>query len=310
MELDSKVYIAGHTGLVGSAVMRILKASGYRNLVTASHEELDLTRQLEVERFFRENKPEYVFLCAARVGGIKANLDYPANFIYNNLVIQTNVIHTAYFYKVKKLLFLGSSCIYPKDAHQPIKEESFMSGPLEFTNESYAIAKIAGIRMCQAYNKQYKTNFISAMPCNLYGPGDNFNPETSHVLPALINSFHQAKMFKFPSVEVWGTGMPLREFLYVDDLAEACLYLMKNYNGDSPVNIGTGVDISIEELAVIIKDIIGYDGDIRFNPAMPDGVYRKILDVSKINNMGWKARIGLKEGIRKTYQWLLSSDQQ
>ncbi len=286
--------------------MRILKREGYQNIVTQSHEYLDLTRQRDVEKFFKEERPEYVFLCAAKVGGIMANSEFPADFIYDNLTIQANVIHSAYFYGVKKLLFLGSSCIYPKMASRPIKEEYLLSGPLEPTNKSYAIAKIAGIEMCLAYNKQFGTNFMSAMPCNLYGPGDNFNFDTCHVLPALIKKFHEAKNRNDSFVEIWGTGIPRREFLYVDDLAEACLMLMWHYNSSEPINIGSGIDISIHDLAIVTRDIVGYKGKLRFNSDKPDGTLRKLLDITKINAMGWYPKISLEEGIERTYTWLLS----
>ena len=303
MDKDSKIYIAGHRGLVGSAIMRRLKAEGYKNLITRTHAELDLTRQERVEEFFHEERPDYVFLAAARVGGIYANNTYPAEFIYSNLTIQTNIIHASYVFKVKKMLFLGSSCIYPKNCPQPMKEEYLLSGPLEPTNEPYAVAKIAGIKMCQAHNRQYGTNFLSVMPTNLYGPNDNFDLKTSHVLPALIRKFHEAKIKGLSEVVIWGTGSPRREFLHVDDLADACLFLMNNYNGSKIVNIGVGKDQTICELAEIIAGLTGFKGSIRFDTGKPDGTPVKRLDVSKINSFGWRARIGLEQGIAETYKW-------
>jgi len=307
MDLDGKIYIAGHRGLVGSAILRRLQSAGYRNLVVKSSKELDLRDQCKVADFFEEEKPEYVFLAAAKVGGILANSTYPAEFICDNLAIQTNVIHQSYLHKVKKLLFLGSSCIYPKHAPQPMKEEYLLTGPLEPTNAPYAVAKIAGITVCQSYNRQYGTNFISVMPTNLYGPGDNFDLETSHVLPALIRKFHEAKVFGKPYVEVWGTGTPRREFLHVDDLADACLFLMLHYNDSEIINIGVGKDISILELANLIKEIVGYEGEIRLDTTKPDGTPRKLLDVSKIRKMGWEPKYSLYEGILNTYNWYLSN---
>ena len=303
MDKDSKIYIAGHRGLVGSAIMRRLKAEGYKNLITRTHAELDLTRQERVEEFFHEERPDYVFLAAARVGGIYANNTYPAEFIYSNLTIQTNIIHASYVFKVKKMLFLGSSCIYPKNCPQPMKEEYLLSGPLEPTNEPYAVAKIAGIKMCQAHNRQYGTNFLSVMPTNLYGPNDNFDLKTSHVLPALIRKFHEAKIKGLSEVVIWGTGSPRREFLHVDDLADACLFLMNNYNGSKIVNIGVGKDQTIRELAEIIAGLTGFKGSIRFDTGKPDGTPVKRLNVSKINSIGWRARIGLEQGIAETYKW-------
>ncbi|MBW2049703.1 MAG: GDP-L-fucose synthase [Deltaproteobacteria bacterium] len=305
MEKDSKIYVAGHRGLVGSAIVRRLRDAGHENLVLRTHRDLDLLRQDRVERFFEEERPEYVFLAAAKVGGIWANSYFPADFIYSNLVIETNVIHAAYLHGVKKLLFLGSSCIYPKHCPQPMKEEHLLSGYLEPTNEPYAVAKIAGIKMCQAYNRQYNTRFISVMPTNLYGPGDNFDLKTSHVLPALIKKFHEAKVGGHESVEVWGTGKPRREFLYVDDLADACLFLMNNYEEDEIINIGVGEDQSIRELAAIVGEVVGFEGDLRFDPTKPDGTPLKLLDVSRLTTLGWKARIPLKAGIRRTYEWFL-----
>jgi len=303
LEKDAKIYVAGHRGLVGSAIMRKLKKEGYNNLVYRTSSELDLRRQKKVEEFFREEKPEYVILAAAKVGGIQANDTYSAEFLYDNLMIESNVIEAAYQNDVKKLLFLGSSCIYPKFAEQPMKEEYLLSGKLESTNEGYAVAKITGIKLCEHYNKQYGTNFISAMPTNLYGPNDNFDLETSHVLPALIRKFHEAKVNNKDEVVIWGTGKPKREFLHVDDLADALLFLMNNYNGDQFVNVGVGKDISIIELAELIKDIVGFEGEIVNDLSKPDGTPRKLLDVSRLNDIGWEAQISLEEGIKDTYQW-------
>lgn len=305
MRKEAKIYVAGHRGLVGSAILRKLRAEGYSNIITRTHQELDLTNQQAVYQFFEAERPEYVFLAAAKVGGILANSTYPADFIRENLLIQTNVIDAAYRYGVKKLLFLGSSCIYPKFAPQPIKEEYLLTGALEPTNEPYAVAKIAGIKMCQAYNKQYGTNFICVMPTNLYGPGDNFDLETSHVLPALIRKFHEAKVTGAPHVVVWGSGTPRREFLHVDDLADACLFLMNNYDSSEIINIGVGKDLTIAELAQLIKEIVGYKGEIVFDTTKPDGTPRKLLDVSKIFNLGWRPRILLEDGIRSTYEWFV-----
>lgn len=306
LNLDSKIYVAGHRGLVGSAILRQLKGRGYENIICRTSKELDLRDQLQVEDFFRKEKPEYVFLAAAKVGGIIANQNYPADFLRDNLLIQTNVIDAAYRHKVNKLLFLGSTCIYPKFAPQPMKEDALLTGELEQTNEAYAIAKISGIKMCEAYNKQFGTNFISVMPTNLYGPNDNFDLETSHVLPALIRKFHEAKVNAVPNVEVWGSGTPKREFLYSDDLADACIYLMNNFSGSSIVNIGVGEDLSIKELATKIKEIIGYEGEIVFNTNMPDGTPRKLVDIQKISHLGWKATTTLDEGIKKTYEYFLN----
>lgn len=303
MDKNAKIYVAGHNGLVGSAILRELQKNGYFNLLTKTRKELDLTRQDLVESFFDKENPEYVFLAAAKVGGILANDNYPADFIRENLTIETNIINSAYKNKVKKLLFLGSSCIYPKDSPQPIKEEYLLTGELEQTNKAYAIAKIAGIIMCQSYNKQYGTNFISAMPTNLYGEGDNFDLENSHVLPAMIRKFDDAKKNNLKEVILWGTGTPKREFLYVDDLAEACLFLMNNYNSSEIINIGTGEDLSILELANLIKDVVGYKGNIVWDSSKPDGTPRKLLDVSKIHSLSWKHSISLKDGIKKTYSW-------
>lgn len=301
MEQSSKIYIAGHRGMVGSAIFRCLERAGYHNLVTRTSNELDLRNPELVKAFFEEERPEYLFLAAAKVGGIVANNTYRGEFLYDNLMIQNNVIHNAKEYGVKKLLFLGSSCIYPKLAPQPLKEEYLLSGFLEPTNEPYAIAKIAGIKLCEAYRDQYGCNFISAMPTNLYGPNDNYDLHTSHVLPALIRKFHEAKINGDTTVEIWGTGTPLREFLHVDDLAEASLFLMLNYNEASHINIGTGEDLSIRELAEMIKGVVDFKGDIQLNTAKPDGTPRKLLDVSKIQGLGWKHRIGLQEGVERTY---------
>jgi GDP-L-fucose synthase len=302
MNLDSRIFVAGHNGMVGSAIVRKLEQLGYTNIITMQRSKLNLLDQSEVDNFFRKIGPEYVFLAAAKVGGIKANRDMKADFIYENIMIQTNIIKSSYSYDVKKLLFLGSSCIYPKMCEQPIKEEYLMTGELESTNDAYAIAKIAGIKMCQSYNEQYGTNFISAMPTNLYGPNDNYDLNNSHVLPAMIRKFHEAKLEGKESVEIWGTGTPKREFLYVDDLADACLFLMNNYSGNDIVNIGTGQDVTIAELAVGISKVVGYEGSIHYNSEMPDGTPRKLLDVSKLEKIGWKYSTSLKEGIEKTYR--------
>lgn len=298
---DSKVYVAGHSGMVGSAIVRLLQNEGFSNILTRTSSELDLRNQAAVNQFFETEKPEFVFLAAAKVGGILANDSYGAEFLYDNLMIEANVIHAAYQTKIKKLLFLGSSCIYPKFAEQPINEKSLLTGELEPTNEPYAIAKIAGLKLCENYRKQYGCNFISAMPTNLYGVGDNYHSQNSHVLPALIRKFHEAKDSGADSVELWGTGTPKREFLYVDDLASACLFLIDNYDQAEPINVGVGEDISISDLADQIKQIVGFKGKIEWNTKMPDGTPRKLLDVSKLSNMGWKPNIGLDEGIRLAY---------
>lgn len=326
MNKNSRIYVAGHRGLVGSAILRRLESEGYSNLIVRISKELDLRRQADVEAFFEKERPEHVFLAAAKVGGIMANNSYPADFIYDNIMIQTNIIHASCKYGVKKLLFLGSSCIYPKYAPQPMKEEYLLTGELEPTNEPYAVAKIAGIKMCQAYNGQHGTNFISVMPTNLYGPDDNFDLETSHVLPAMIRKFHEGKVkdkteieteikvktedFAQPqpdSVVIWGTGTPRREFLYIDDLSDACLFLMEEYDGSEIINVGVGEDISIRDLALLIKEIVGYEGDIAYNSSMPDGTPRKLLDVSKLNALGWKAKTSLREGIARTYDWYVKN---
>ena len=302
MEKDSRIYIAGHNGMVGSALKRKLEQEGFYNLVLRSSKELDLRNQSAVERFFSEERPEYVFLAAAKVGGIIANNTYRAEFLYDNLMIQTNVIHQSYLTGAKKLMFLGSSCIYPKLAPQPLKEEYLLTGLLETTNEPYAIAKIAGIKMCDAYRDQYGCHFISVMPTNLYGPNDNFDLTTSHVLPALLRKIHEAKENNQQQVEVWGTGKPRREFMHVDDLADACYFLMNRYDAPGLINIGVGEDISITELTDLIKNIVGFNGDIRYDPTKPDGTPRKLMDVSKLNALGWRASIPLSEGIKKVYQ--------
>lgn len=304
METNAKIFIAGHRGMVGSAIQRKLIQEGYQHLIVRNSRELDLRNSIEVEEFFRQEQPEYVFLAAAKVGGIMANNTYRAEFLYENLMIQNNVIHCAWKYGVKKLLFLGSSCIYPKLAPQPLKEEYLLTGLLEPTNEPYAIAKIAGIKMCDAYRTQYGCNFISAMPTNLYGPNDNYDLEKSHVLPALIRKFHEAKRQQLPEVVLWGSGTPLREFLHVDDLADACHYLMKTYNEAGLVNIGVGHDLSIKDLALLISDILGYRGNIVHDLSKPDGTPRKLMDVGKLKAAGWQAKIGLEEGIRRVYATL------
>jgi GDP-L-fucose synthase len=302
MKPDSKIYIAGHRGMVGSAILRNLMSKGYRNFILKTSEQTDLRNQQQVEEFFLKEKPEYVFLAAAKVGGIQANNNFRADFLYDNLMIQNNVIHQSYKAGVKKLLFLGSSCIYPKLAPQPLKEEYLLSGYLEETNEPYAIAKITGIKMCESYRRQYGCNFISVMPTNLYGPNDNYNLSNSHVLPALIRKFHEAKESKKDSVTIWGTGDPLREFLHSDDMADACVYLMQNYEGEKHVNIGTGVDLSIRDLALLIKKITGFEGEIKHDLSKPDGTPRKLMDVSFLHGLGWKHHINLEEGIRMVYE--------
>lgn len=305
MNRNAKIYIAGHRGLVGSAIMRKLEGNLYENIIYRTSGELDLCNQDAVSQFFAAECPDYVFLAAAKVGGILANNTFPASFIYNNIMIEANILHAAHENGVKKVLFLGSSCIYPKLAPQPIKEEYLLTGGLEPTNAPYAIAKIAGIQLCQAYNRQYGSNFISVMPTNLYGPNDNFDLASSHVLPALIRKFHDSKVNNLPSVEVWGTGKPRREFLHVDDLADACLFLMNHYEGIQPINVGIGQDISIAELAALVAVVVGYSGDIVYNSAMPDGTPSKLLDISKLAALGWQPSIELADGIRSTYQWYL-----
>ena len=301
MKITDKIYVAGHRGLVGSAVVRKLKAAGYNNIIYRSSKELDLRNQQDVNDFFETEKPNYVFLAAAKVGGIFANNSFKADFIYDNLMIETNIIHAAYKNKVTKLLFLGSSCIYPKMAPQPMREEYLLTGLLEPTNEPYAIAKITGIKLCEYYRAQYGCNFISAMPTNLYGPNDNYDLQNSHVLPALIRRFHEAKETGAPAITLWGTGKPMREFLFVDDLADACLFLMFNYNESLFVNIGTGKDITIKELAFLIKDLTGYTGEINWDESKPDGTFRKLMDISKMNNLGWKYSTSLIKGLNSTY---------
>lgn len=302
MDLNSKIYIAGHRGMVGSAIFRNLQEKGFTNLITKTSSELDLRNPIAVADFFAEENPEYVFLAAAKVGGIHANNTYRADFLYDNLMIQNNVIHQAHVNDVKKLLFLGSSCIYPKMAPQPLKEEYLLTGTLEPTNEPYAIAKIAGIKMCDAYRSQYNSNFISAMPTNLYGPNDNYDLNNSHVLPAMLRKFHEAKLDGNRDVELWGSGTPLREFLHVDDLAEACVFMMENYDDFGQMNIGVGEDLSIKALAEMIQKIVGHNGRIIWDSSKPDGTPRKLMDVQKINDLGWKAKIGLQEGITKVYK--------
>jgi GDP-L-fucose synthase len=307
MELNSKIYIAGHRGMVGGAIFRNLTAKGFTNIITRTSSELDLRAQLAVNDFFEAEKPEYVFLAAAKVGGINANNVFRADFIYENIMIEANIIHAAYVNKVTKLMFLGSSCIYPKMAPQPLKEDYLLTGTLEQTNEPYAIAKIAGIKMCEAYRSQYNCNFISVMPTNLYGFGDNYNLNNSHVLPALIRKMHEAKESNAEEVMVWGTGTPKREFLFADDLAEACSFLMENYNEEQLVNIGTGEDLSIGDLAKLIKDIVGFKGKIVFDSTKPDGTPRKLMDVTKLNNLGWKHKIDLPQGIKLAYENFLEN---
>lgn len=303
MDKQAKIYVAGHRGLVGSAIVRNLKKKGYDNVIGRTHEELDLLEQQQVRDFFEKEKPDYVVLAAARVGGINANNTRPADFAYENMQMQCNVIKAAHDYKVKKLLFLGSTCIYPRMAEQPIREEALLTGSLEPTNEAYAIAKIAGLSMCRYFKTQYGDNFISCMPTNLYGPNDNFDLESSHVMPAMIRKFHDAKKSGAPSVELWGTGKPLREFLYVDDMADACVFLLENYDGETHVNIGTGQEISIKELAEAVRRAVGYEGEIVWNSDMPDGTPRKLTDVSRLHSLGWHHQVELEEGIRLAYQW-------
>lgn len=303
MDKQAKIYVAGHRGLVGSAIVRNLKKKGYDNVIGRTHEELDLLEQQQVRDFFKKERPDYVVLAAARVGGINANNTRPADFAYENMQMQCNVIKAAHDYKVKKLLFLGSTCIYPRLAEQPIREEALLTGSLEPTNEAYAIAKIAGLSMCRYFKTQYGDNFISCMPTNLYGPNDNFDLESSHVMPAMIRKFHDAKKSGAPSVELWGTGKPLREFLYVDDMADACVFLLENYDGETHVNIGTGQEISIKELAEAVRRAVGYEGEIVWNSDMPDGTPRKLTDVSRLHSLGWHHQVELEEGIRLAYQW-------
>ncbi len=307
LDKSAKIYVAGHRGMVGSSIMRALQKQGFQQVIGKTSTELDLKNQQAVMDFFEKEKPDYVFLAAAKVGGIVANNTYRADFLYENLAIQNHVIHASYVNRVKKLMFLGSSCIYPKLAPQPLKESYLLTGPLEPTNEPYAIAKIAGIKMCEAYRDQYGCNFISVMPTNLYGPNDNYSLENSHVLPAMIRKFHEAKVGNQPSMTLWGTGSPLREFLHADDLAEACLFLMENYNEKELVNVGTGVDVSIKELSQLVKQTVGYEGQIIWDTNRPDGTPRKLMDVSKLNALGWKYQIELKDGIALAYQDFLSN---
>ncbi len=320
MNLDDKIYVAGAEGMVGSALVRRLRAGGYKKLLTPSRAQLDLTDQAAVAAFFAAEQPDYVFLAAAKVGGIHANNSYPAEFIHSNLVIQDNVIHQAWLNGVKRLLFLGSSCIYPKAAAQPMSETALLTGPLELTNEPYALAKIAGLKMCEAYNRQYGTHFVAVMPTNLYGPGDNFHPENSHVLPALIRRFHEAKMREglAQQVVIWGTGTPRREFLYVDDMADGCVFVMEldeatltaellSYPKPCFVNLGTGVDVTIRELAETVQATVGFEGQLEFDPSKPDGTMRKLLDVSRMQTLGWQARVSLREGLERTYRWFLEN---
>ncbi len=303
MKKDSKIYVAGHRGLVGSSIVRALQKKGYNNLVLKTRKELDLLDQKAVEKFFEKEMPEYVFMAAAKVGGIIANKTYPADFAYSNLQIQNNIIHSAYLFKVKKLLFLGSSCIYPRECLQPIKEEYLLNGYLEPTNKAYAIAKIAGIILCESYDKQYGTNFISAMPTNLYGINDNFDLENSHVLPAMLRKFHDAKINGSKEVVLWGSGKPKREFLFVDDLADACLFLMNKYDNSEIINIGTGIETSIKELAELVKKTVGFEGKIVWDKTKPDGTPRKLLNVSKLNKLGWKHKVSLEKGLKLSYSW-------
>jgi GDP-L-fucose synthase len=311
MNLNSRIYISGHNGLVGSAILRKLKQNGYKNLIVRSHKELDLINQNETKYFFRDEKPEYVFVASAFVGGISANNTYPVDFIIKNIQIQTNVIRYSYENYVRKLIFLGSSCIYPKECIQPIKEEYLMSGKLELTNSAFAMAKLCGIEMCKSYNKQYGCNYISCIPCSLYGIGDNFHPENSHLIPALIQKMHKAKVNNLPEIEIWGTGKPLREFLYVDDLADALLFLMNNYDSKNGlINVGSGIDYSILDIANKIKEITGYTGQFVFDTTKPDGIKQKLLDSSKLTSLGWKPKIEFEEGLRHVYKWYESNYQE
>ena len=303
MEKEAKIYVAGHRGMVGSAICRALEKNGYTNIVTRTHGELNLCRQEEVEAFFRCEKPDYVFLAAAKVGGIMANSEALADFMYDNMILEMNVIHSAWQNGCKKLLFLGSSCIYPRMAPQPIPEDALLTGPLEETNEAYAIAKIAGLEMCKFYKRQYGDHFISCMPTNLYGPYDNYDLQGSHVMPAMIRKFHEAKVDNAPTVELWGTGTPLREFLYVDDMADACVYLLEHYDGEQHVNIGTGKEVTIKELANIVKRTVGYQGEIVWNQDMPDGTPRKLTNVDKLHGLGWTHKVELEEGVGLAYKW-------
>lgn len=307
MNKEGKIYVAGHKGMVGSAIVRALKKQGYENIITRSHKELDLTRQDQVEKFFAEEKPDYVFLAAAKVGGIIANSKHLADFMYENMILEMNVIHEAWKNNCKKLMFLGSSCIYPRMAPQPMPESCLLTSSLEQTNEAYALAKISGLKYCEYLNRQYNTGYISVMPTNLYGPNDNYHPEHSHVLPALIRRFHEAKVSGAKSVTCWGTGSPLREFLYVDDLADACVYLMNTYSGNETVNLGTGKELTIKELTELVAEVIGYDGEILWDTSKPDGTPRKLLDVSKLESLGWKYKTELKDGIKLSYEDFLNN---
>ena len=307
MDKNAKIYVAGHRGLVGSALMRRLDKAGYRNLITRTHKELDLLNQAAVHDFMRAEKPDYIFLAAAKVGGIHANNELRADFIYMNLVIETNVVHAAYENNVGGLMFLGSSCIYPRECPQPMKEEHLLTGPLEQTNEPYAVAKIAGIKLCESFNRQYGTKYISVMPTNLYGPNDNFDLQSSHVLPALMRKIHEAKLNGDKTVPIWGTGKPMREFLHVDDMADGCVFLMEKGIGDGIYNIGTGTDVTIREAAETIREVVGYEGEFEFDTSMPDGTPRKLLDVSRMSELGWKASYSLKDGLTQTYQWYLEN---
>ena len=308
MEKNAKIYVAGHRGMVGSAIVRALKNQGYTNIITRTSKELDLRRQIDVEEFFAKEKPDYVFLAAAKVGGILANNEAPADFMYDNMILEMNVIHEAYKNNVKKLMFLGSSCIYPRMAPQPMKEDCLLTSELEKTNEAYALAKISGLKYCEYLNRQYSTDFISVMPTNLYGLNDNYHLEHSHVLPALIRRFHEAKEHNLNEVVIWGTGTPLREFLYVDDLADACVYLMNTYSGNEIVNLGTGKELSIKELAELVKEVVGFKGNITFDTTKPDGTPRKLLDVSKLEKLGWKYKTELEDGIKLAYEDFLNND--
>ena len=308
MKKDSKIYVAGHNGLLGSAIIHKLESGGYTNCITRTHQKLDLIRQQEVESFFKAEKPDYVILAAAKVGGIYANSTYPAEFIYENLAIQNNIIHSAYIFGVKKLLFFGSACSYPRECSQPMKEEYLLSGYLEPTNEAYAVAKIAGMKMCQSYNRQYGANFICAVLANMYGLNDRFGTDNSHVIPALLKKFHKAKLAKQVSVSIWGTGNPRREFIFADDVAEASLFLINTYNDSAIINVGFGEDVSIKELVAIIKKTVGYEGEIIFDSSKPDGMPQKLLDSSKIENLGWKAKTSLEKGIKKTYEGFLKKE--
>jgi GDP-L-fucose synthase len=308
MDKQDKIYVAGHRGMAGSAIVRKLKEQGFENIIGKSSSELDLRNQQAVNSFFETEKPDYVFLAAARAGGIMANNTYRANFIYDNLMIESNIVNASYLNNVKKLLFLGSSCIYPKLAPQPMKEDALLTGLLETTNEPYAIAKIAGIKLCEAYRDQYGCNFIAAMPTNLYGEGDNYHLQNSHVIPALLRKFHEAKIENKTSVEIWGTGTPLREFMYVDDLASACVFLMQNYNEKLFINVGTGEEVSIKDLAMLVKEVTGFAGELKFDTSKPDGTPRKLMDSSRLHGLGWKSSIGLKEGLKKAYNFFKESN--